>query len=1168
MVSPLSIKKFLLSLSLILGIIVNGLAFAEDVEIFANENPPSEPNILVLLDNSGSMNELMPGSSETRMDALSAAFETFISNPEIKDMNIGLMAFSNGSDEPRPHGVSVPVTDIDTEIMPIMLSNILPGYLSRDDIFGFFSLADDNLPDPTVGQSVRQYLPDVIRAWRANGETPMVDALHEAALYFKGMSPKWGAASAEQVNAAHPSSYDGGFTSTLSRVPSGSTTECFDSPTCGESCRLSTLDHHLCGVGEMSCWTGRSCFTERLDRGYRCELGSRSACEALDPRFSCSLEVGRSCTRVCSGPLDVETGACLSGEVEECTESTFYQCNYEEIMASCLRETYECDELIDAKRNVGSARYISPIKKECQNNTILLMTDGVPNMGEKRTEAEETRREIRDLTGSGSACIAIPGQVLPVVVGNTLADGRCGPELVKHLAVDDQSDSVEGENVVKTYTVGFALEDGSGAKTYLELLAENGGGKYFSANDSAALADAFLEVAYDSSPVARSFSAPVYTVDPNSMISHSDDIYLPLFKSSSLPRWYGNIKKFKLSDDGQIIDATGSPAIDSTGRLRVDAVDFWMPRTAVIPEGLDPVTIGGAANNLIPDSRNLLIDRGDGLINLSYANVSKTQLGDAGMSDAHKSSLINFIRGLEEDGSTPRLAMGDILHSKPTLISYGTQQVLFFGTNEGFLHAIDAADASDGGGTEKFAFMPSSLLGNIDGQLTNEKSADGELKRIYGVDGSITAHIRDINKNGKVDAADGDIATLIFGLRRGGSEYYALDVTNPDSPRLKWKISKFGAFSNLGETWSKPVPAKLRFLESGREVFKEVLVFGGGYDNRLDLEDPSARGGLASASGNGVYIVDMESGEHVWSYTNGALNNSIPGNIRTMDVDGDGSIERLYFGDTGGNLWRVDLNAYDSLPGRRLYDVANNAKLTQIASLGGAGADPRKFFFAPEVSMFKHAGEEVLLLSVGSGYRSHPLNETIDDRFYIVRDENVRTVPPSTEPVITDADLMPASALAGDGFLPGNNGWYIPLLKGSGEKVLASPMIFMNKVIFTTFAISPESVGAVDEHDCAVSSSYLSSVYVLDLMSGAATVDLNNDGEVDDEDMSTTVENGDILDTPQLVFNKPKNCTDDGCDQFVDIRVGNKSIPIVHETTIGGGNNLGEFLPKVYWINP
>lgn len=1168
-------RKFnlLRTLFLTLMLVTSPAAIAEDTEIFANETVTGEPNILVVLDNSGSMNAEMSGSA-TRMDVLSEAFESFVTNPDLAGINIGLMAFSNGDDEPRPHGVSVPVSPIDDKIMPIMLSNLLPPHLKQDTPpnFGYFSLDEDNLPNPSTDQLVRTYLSDVVNDWVAtNGVTPIVDSLHEAALYFKGMTPKWGEVSAEQVNAAHPSTYDGQITSVRSTVLTDEKEICIDLADCGtddiNNCEV-VFKESACGVGETSCWTGRNCFTEPPETvGAKCTLGSEAACMLSDSRFErCFAHSSRSCTNdreVCTG---LEGSGCTTIP-GSCTTDNFYQCEYEVQWSYCDREMLECFEREDGKLNTGTASYRSPITKQCQSNTIILMTDGAPNVSEDKQDlAADTRTEVKSLIGAAS-CAPVDGQEFPIQYDNsgnenTLADGQCGPELVAHLATVDQSSSVDGNNLVKTYTVGFGVDAGGGAENYLKSLATSGGGKYFSANDSAALAQAFISITQDTLKPARSFAAPVYTVDPSSLLSHSKDIYLPLFKNSDLPAWSGNVKKFKLNNKGEIVDANNDVAFDDLGQLKPEAVDFWMPENAEVVADADAITSGGFANNLDPSSRKLLVDKGGNLDKLDAASATKNLLGDASMSDDEQKALIDYITGYEPDGSTPRMAIGDILHGKPTLITYsGDKQVLFFGTNEGFLHAVDAADAKDGGGQELFAFMPESLLGNIQGQLKNEVLPAGGLSRIYGVDGTITAHIDDQNLNGKVDGSD--TATLIFGLRRGGSEYYALDVTNPSAPTLKWKITSSGGFSNLGETWSKPLPAKLKYLKGSTVVLANVLVFGGGYDSRLDEEQHSARSSLASTKGNGVYIVDLDTGDLIWSAT---VQHSVPGNIRTLDMDGDGSIERLYFGDTGGNLWRADLNAKDNESGKKAYDVKNNSQLTHFASLGG-GADYRKFFFAPDTSVFKSGGQERVIISIGSGYRSHPLNQSIEDHFYVLSDEDVRAVPAPGKSPLTFSDLIASENVTGGSFLPSAKGWYKKLSKGGGEKVVAAPITFMGKVAFTTFAVNTTAETSYDENGCLVSTSNLASAYVLDLMAGGATADLNGDGIVDDNDESILVPNGDLLDTPQLFFNKPSNCTNEGCDHIVDLRVGKKTTPIIDVGTVDGGNDLGNFLPKVFWLN-
>ncbi|PWQ99680.1 hypothetical protein DKW60_05230 [Leucothrix pacifica] len=135
---------------------------AEDIEIFADEVPPAKPNILMVLDHSGSMNMTISGSSQTRLDGLRSAFNTIMADEDFKGVKVGLMGFSNGNTVPFPHGVSFPVSDIDDPASPIMLSNLIPYSPVSTNSVGYFTLADDVLPDPVAGERVREFLPRIL----------------------------------------------------------------------------------------------------------------------------------------------------------------------------------------------------------------------------------------------------------------------------------------------------------------------------------------------------------------------------------------------------------------------------------------------------------------------------------------------------------------------------------------------------------------------------------------------------------------------------------------------------------------------------------------------------------------------------------------------------------------------------------------------------------------------------------------------------------------------------------------------------------------------------------------------------------------------------------------------------------------------------------------------
>ena len=53
----------------------------------------------------------------------------------------------------------------------------------------------------------------------------------------------------------------------------------------------------------------------------------------------------------------------------------------------------------------------------------------------------------------------------------------------------------------------------------------------------------------------------------------------------------------------------------------------------------------------------------------------------------------------------------------------------------------------------------------------------------------------------------------------------------------------------------------------------------------------------------------------------------------------------------------------------------------------------------------------------------------------------------------------------------------------------------------------------------------------------------------------------------KLVFNEPSNCDKDGCDQFVDVRIGKMQTPLIDQNTTGGNTNLGNLLPRMYWLD-
>ncbi len=151
--------------------------------------------------------------------------------------------------------------------------------------------------------------------------------------------------------------------------------------------------------------------------------------------------------------------------------------------------------------------------------------------------------------------------------------------------------------------------------------------------------------------------------------------------------------------------------------------------------------------------------------------------GDAG--EPTMEQLIDWARGVDvkdEDNdplTTVRYVMGDTLHSEPAAVVYGDSSggqdvVVFNGTNDGFLHAINADT-----GVELWSFIPHELLANLTDLYFN-KNVD---YKTYGIDGNIVPVVHDENGDGIITAGT-DFVYIVFGMRRGGDRYFMLDVTN------------------------------------------------------------------------------------------------------------------------------------------------------------------------------------------------------------------------------------------------------------------------------------------------------------------------------------------------------------------------------------------------------
>ncbi|WP_455205071.1 pilus assembly protein [Kaarinaea lacus] len=783
-----------------------------------------------------------------------------------------------------------------------------------------------------------------------------------------------------------------------------------------------------------------------------------------------------------------------------------------------------------------TSKYESPIEYQCQKNFVILLTDGEPTYD---TDADS---QIEGLSGFSA------------VTGASSCSGNCLDELADYMYTKDcRTTGMDDIQNVITYTIGFNTD-----QTLLNNAATKGGGKYYTADDTAGLTDVFTEILTEILAINTTFIAPAVSVNAFNRFTHRDELYYALFRPNTRPKWFGNVKRYKLAGDPPIIvDVNNNAAINpNTGFFTSTARSFWTP-DANAPDG-DDVKLGGASS-MFTDPRTIFTYTGDTapsdvtlnvdahkLLDTNNA-ITKTMLGDAAMTDARRTALLTWAKGidtLEEDGdgvdTDVRPYMGDPLHAKPVLITYGGTDAdpditLFAGTNEGHLLAINSVT-----GAELFTFVPQELLPNLATLYDNSAN----VAHPYGLDGPLTTWVNDANGNGVIyDANDtletGEHAYIYQGMRRGGKNYYALNVTDRTSPILKWVIKGgVGGFSELAQTWSSATRAKIKL--NGTDT--QVLIFGGGYDaaTQDDVDNTIA---VNDTEGRAIFMVNASTGAKIWQAgpagsgndTGGdpnlvlsAMTNSIPSDVRVLDVNGDGYSDRMYVGDMRGQIWRFDIHNDTNT------SAANLVTGGVIAELGGnTAATNRRFYYSPDVSLAK--GATHLNIAIGSGYRAHPLNTVIHDAFFVIQDRNVYgpALNADGDPVytaVTLANLYNATAnTIGEGNngqinaartqLQNSQGLYIYMNENNGsfvgEKVLAKSITYSGKVMFTTY-----KPVAVAQAACSPSQGQ-ASAYLIDISDGTPVADFDvSGGDFTRDDRRINLVRGGIPPEPSLVFHE------------------------------------------------
>ncbi|HYR05921.1 MAG TPA: hypothetical protein VEP71_04490, partial [Gallionella sp.] len=356
---------------------------------------------------------------------------------------------------------------------------------------------------------------------------------------------------------------------------------------------------------------------------------------------------------------------------------------------------------------------------------------------------------------------------------------------------------------VTTYSIGV-LGDGCQAEyaALLTSMADLGGGKYFPTTDYTGLVLAFQTILSEIQSVNSVFASVSLPAAVNTQGTYLNQVYIGMFRpdKDGLPRWPGNLKQYRLgvlNGTLQLLDAhttlTSAISSNNTGFIAECALSYWTPTIddSYWAWNSTQNCIGHPASSNTPDG-NFVEKGGQGYVlrgsktatsiarniqtcdgscsaltvfDTSNGAISKAALGDSSMTDAARTDLINWARGLNnnvDETFAAATAMrpsvhGDVVHSRPVALNFPSLGgvVVFYGGNDGVLRAVNGSrtTAITSGantypaGSELWSFLAPEFYGSIKRLRDNTtpisfkgSTFTGALPKSYGVDGPITAN--------------------------------------------------------------------------------------------------------------------------------------------------------------------------------------------------------------------------------------------------------------------------------------------------------------------------------------------------------------------------------------------------------------------------------------------
>ncbi len=542
----------------------------------------------------------------------------------------------------------------------------------------------------------------------------------------------------------------------------------------------------------------------------------------------------------------------------------------------------------------GATASDSPIAQTCQSNFVILATDGNPTGRTNGTQYDPSQwANTQDANGVwtfGQAQLDVFAKITSLRKPNFTLSSSGSANL--------SNPSLAGQPFdIKTYVIGMgdSIKNASSSAA-LNRMAQDGGAypTAFVGDSPESIASAFNSIVND---IIDKTSTGTSAGINGGILNAGSRVYQPKFNSRG---WWGSLLAYPVLSNGAV---GTSHDWDAAARIKAQAAAGTRKIITYKPlaSGSKGIAFRWPTNPSSPTDLEL---------DTSQSNAIK--LSDSAAVGAQR---LDFLRGSDvcevrhNNAACPTKfrdrvngPLGDIVNSAPyyvagpafdyandfeakPYITFANEKrnrtpVLYVGSNDGMLHAINAVT-----GDEMFAYVPSQVYSGL-----GELSSPTYDHRFY-VDGSPTVGDAFYDNNWHT--------LLVAGMRAGGKGVFALDVTDPSTfgegtaaSIVRWEFNE-SHDSDMGHVYSQPLLVRTNDGEWS-------VIVSGGYK-------------APSSSGNAVlFVLNAETGAVKKKLDTGSGTSLSPNGLSApaaIDTNGDGRVDLVYAGDLDGNVWKFDLNS-------------------------------------------------------------------------------------------------------------------------------------------------------------------------------------------------------------------------------------------------------------------